>query len=179
MNKILGIVIISFFISPVHAYTGFGICNYGKETVPTVICYGPSVLIGTSITNEMKIAGQLKANKITVGSSVKVAGAVELNDSVIKGPVEITGALDAKNVDFQKSITIESDSITLNHTIVRGSMVITSKVNKPYLRLYCSTTVTGSVLFDGKEGVIEVSEESIVQGKIVNGSMEFVKKSCD
>ena len=169
----------SLLMNQALAYSAFGICNYGKENLPSIICSGPSVLVGTIISKDVKIAGELKANKITVGANLNVAGAVQMNDSKIVGPTTIIGSLEAKNVDFQKGIQIEADSITLNHTVVRGSMIITSKINKPYLRLYCSTTITGAVIFDEKEGVIEVSEESIVQGKIVNGTMEFVRKSCD
>jgi hypothetical protein len=178
MKKII-ILMLSLLIQTAYAYTGFGICNHGKETLTSVICDGPTVLIGTTVTQDLKLAGDLKAKKITIGSSMNVAGAVEITDSIVKGPTQIIGVLDAKNVDFQQNITISSDSITLNHTTVRGSMTITSKTTKPYLRLYCSTTITGSVLFDEEAGIIEVSEESIVQGKVVNGSIEFVKQSCD
>jgi hypothetical protein len=161
-----------------YAYKVFGICNYGKGIVANVICYEPTVLVETTVKGDIKIAGSLTAKKIKA-NAVTVAGSVDLEDSQIGGLVDVTGTFISKGVDFKKGLNITSSSIELINTIVRGSIIITSENAKPYLKLSCQTTVTGSVLFQGKAGVIEVSEDSIVQAKVINGSMEFVKVKCD
>jgi len=160
-----------------HAYTGFGICNYGKEIVPAVICYGPAVLKGTTVVGGMKVAGPLKAINVMSGP-IAVTGSADLQNSKIKGPATITGSLKATGVSFQQGLVITTDDILLTHSTVIGSVTVNSQTKKPYLKMECGSTISGSVTFGGMAGVIQITDDSIVQGKVINGSMEFVKKKC-
>ncbi|VVC76786.1 hypothetical protein AQUSIP_21130 [Aquicella siphonis] len=164
--------------SSAQAYTGFGVCNYGKETIPSVVCYGPTVLKQTTVTGDIKVTGALQAENISA-RALLIEGSVDLRDSQISGSVNITGSLNADHVEFQKGVAVESDSVILSHTKVNGLMTVTSTQKNPYLQVQCSSVITGSVLFDGKAGVVQVTGDSLVQGKVVNGSLEFVKRECD
>lgn len=164
-------------VSTANAYVGFGVCNFGKETVSSVVCYGPAVLKETTIQGEMKIAGSLSADQVTV-MGMTVTGAVAITNSTVKGPVDIIGALHSGRTNFYKDIKVKTSDMMLDHSVVRGSVIISSSTNTPYLRLQCSSAITGTVTFDGKPGVIQITGDSAVQGKVTNGAMEFVKKKC-
>jgi hypothetical protein len=184
MKKLKGICLYGLFFTAMFFQSfafavegGFGICTYGKETVPSIICYGPAVLRETTITGDLKVAGPLKASKITVGA-MTIAGSVDIQDAKVKGPVDVKGYFSAKNVDFLKDLNIEANEILLNHVKEHGSMTIHSVATKAYLKMRCDTTIAGSVKFDGEEGVVQVTNDSIVQGKIINGTLEFVEENC-
>jgi hypothetical protein len=177
MKKIIFSIITLTFLNSAHAYTGFGVCNYGKETVDSVICYGPTVLVQTTVTGNIKVTGSLQAENISVKNLV-IEGSVDIKNSEVKGTVNIAGALMSDHVEYKKGVAVTSDKITLNNTRVNGLMTVTSKQNSPYLQVQCNSVITGAVLFDGKAGVVQITGDSLVQGKVVNGSLEFVKRTC-
>lgn len=166
-----------FMISAAHAYTGFGICNFGKETVSAVVCYGPAVLKDTTVTGDVKVAGPLRAANVTMGA-MSITGTADIQDSTVGGLADVIGSLNANRVTFKKSLTVTSNSVVLSHTTVNGEVTISSKSSKPYLKMQCGSTITGALTFDGAEGVVQITDDSIIQGKIINGTIEFVKKSC-
>jgi hypothetical protein len=158
------------------AYNAYGVCNYGKEILPSVICYGPAILKGTVVMSGIKVAGPLKAVDVMADSLV-ITGNADLRNTKIKGPTSITGSLQANNVEFQHGLIVSSDSVILNHSKVNGDLSINSQANKPRLIL-CGTLISGAVTFYGMPGLIQITDDSTVQGKVINGSMEFIKKKC-
>lgn len=176
--KLLLCIMLFCSIPAAQAYTGFGVCNYGKQTIPSVVCYGPTVLKQTTVNGDINISGSLTAENISA-RSLMIEGDVELKNSQITGTVNITGSLDAEYVQFSQGVAVEADTVILNHSKVNGLMTITSNDKNPYLQLQCGSVITGSVLFDGKAGVVQITGDSLVQGKVVNGSQEFVKRDCN
>lgn len=178
MKKIASaIAILLFVINPLYAYTGFGICNFGKEKVDNVVCYGPTVLKETQITGDVKVAGPLRASNVTM-SGLDIKGMVKLQHSMVKGNADIAGYLEANDVTFEQGIHAMTREIMLNNSLVKGPVVIESKDEKPYLKMQCGTRITNTVTFVGQPGIIQITDDSIVQGKIANGTMEFVKVKC-
>jgi hypothetical protein len=109
---------------------------------------------------------------------MNVIGATQLANSEVRGSVKVVGDLNADNVNFKKGIAIESDKIMLNHSSVNGLVIVTSNQKTPYVQIQCGSDVKGPVMFDGKAGVVQVTGDSVLRGKIVNGSTEFVKRDC-
>ena len=172
-----GLIIMSL-ISIAYGYTGFGICNFGKEQVDQVICYGPTVLKDTIILQEVKVAGPLKADNVTMGSMM-VTGTVNIAHSTIKGAAELTGTLNAEQVNFKQGLSVVSEQVVLNHSVIIGPFKINSQHQTPYVDLNCGTKVAGPIIFDGIMGVVRKTEDSMVEGKIKNGKMENSNKKCD
>lgn len=162
---------------PVYSYTGISVCNHGKETVSTVVCYGPTVLKETTVKGDIKITGSLQADNITA-DAVVVDGGMEITTADIRGSVNVTGDLNADHVKFHKGVAVTGEEIMLNHTTINGLMMISSTDKNPLLQVQCGSVIKGSVLFEGKAGVIQVSDDSQIQGKVINGSQEFVKRVC-
>lgn len=162
---------------PAFAYEAYGICNHGKENLSTVVCYGPTVLKETTVAGEIKVTGPLRAYDVTSGG-VNVVGSVSLEKSMVKGRVVIVGPFSAQQTDFVGDMDMTSNEAVLSQTKVRGSIVLHSSQTEPHLKLQCGTIVTGSVTFADKPGIVEVTDDSIVQGKVVNGDIAFVKMQC-
>jgi hypothetical protein len=172
---------LSFFIllllSPLsHAYNAYGVCNYGKEIVPSVICYGPAILKGTLVMSGIKVAGPVRAVDVMAGSIV-ITGSADIQNTKVKGPSSITGNVQANNVEFQQGLIVTGESIVLNRSRVNGKLSINSHTNKPRLVL-CGSFISDAVIFYGMPGLIQITDDSTVQGKVINGSMEFIKKKC-
>ncbi len=172
------LLLILLIINPAFAYVGFNVCNHGQETLDTVVCDGPGVLKQTTIKGNVQVSGTLQASEIKA-NDLKVLGATELSDSSISGEVNITGSLTADQVQFGKGVAVTSDKIILKHTIINGTLIVTSPDTTPYIQVQCGSVIKGSVLFFGKPGVVQVTGDSVVQGKIVNGATEFIKQDCN
>lgn len=175
---LLSLLAALFFISEnALAYTGFDICNHGKEEVPSVICQGPSVLKDTIVKGNINVVGPLTAVNVTA-ASVEIVGNTDLQNTKIGGDVSITGNLKANNVVFEKNVTIVANTIFLHGTRVKGAMTISSTSANPELTMECGSVILGTLTFAGKAGVIKITDDSVVKGKITNGSMIFVKQAC-
>jgi len=177
MRPCLFLMILSIASNSLYAYSGFSVCNHGNETLSSVMCDGPSVLKQTQITGDMNIAGTLQADGISV-TSMKVIGETRIANATVRGSVNVVGDLSASHVVFSKGIAIQSNNILLNHTTVDGLVIVTSPDKTPYVQIQCGSDVKGSVMFDGKAGVVQITGDSILRGKVVNGSTEFVKRDC-
>lgn len=180
MRKIVFLIIFNliFMLPYAYGYSGFGICNFGKESLPSVICYGPSVLKQTTVANEVKVTGSLRASEVTTGA-VFVTGAFYVDNSKIKGSVEVTGDVEVNKVEFDKDLNVTSAKVVFNQSYVKGSVIINSETIKPILKMQCGSHIDGSLTFNGEPGVIEITDDSYVKGKITNGTMEFIKVKCD
>jgi hypothetical protein len=154
-----------------------GVCVFGNETVDSVVCYGPTVMKQTIVKGDVKVVGTLRAENISA-RNIQVQGNAELRNSLISQSAKVVGSLSANNVEFKQGVAVESDSVSLNQTKVNGMVTITSPANTPYFQVQCNSVVTGAVLFDGKAGVIQITGDSLVQGRVSNGAMERVKRDC-
>lgn len=178
MKSLVNLVIALLMTQAAYAYEGFGICNHGKETLDNVICYGPTVLKETTVTGDVKVAGPLTAINVTAGS-LTINGTCDLQNTKVKGAVEVIGNLNATGVEFQQSVTVQADDIYMSHTRIAGSMTVSALSKNPTITMECGTVIKGSLTFQGKAGVIQITDDSIVVGKITNGSMVFIKKICN
>lgn len=170
-------LIVMLFTNVGYAYTGFGICNYGKEVIPEVICYGPTVLKETTVNGNVKVTGPLKAYNVSM-SSLDVTGTVEIENSNVVGEAHVTGLLSSTKTKFEKGLAVTGDHVELNHSTINGTLTISSSSEKPLLDMSCDSWVTGSVIFSGSKGVVKITDDSMVKGKLENAEFEFVKKIC-
>jgi hypothetical protein len=177
MNR-YGIVCLAMMMgTPTYAYQTYGICNYGKETLSSVVCYGPTVLKETKVEGGIKVTGPLRAYHVTA-NTITVVGPAVIENSIINGTVAVIGQLATYKADFVGDIDITGAEAVLRQSKVRGSIVLHSNQTEPHLKLQCGTAVAGSVNFSDKPGIVEVTDDSIVQGKVVNGDIAFVKSKC-
>lgn len=175
MKKAIAIGMLLLGATETYAYKGFDICNFGVETVPAIVCYGPAVLKGTTVAGDLKVTGPLTAEKVTVGA-LSITGATDLIDTKVTGTVEITGNLTATNVEFSQGLTLTADKVLLHKVKVRGPVNITSS-SSPNLTMEC-TSIRGDVTFNGKAGIVQITDDSVVTGKVNNGSMIFLRSKC-
>lgn len=170
------ILFIALF-STASAYVGFDVCNYGDEKHDSVVCYGPSVFSGTVINGHVKVAGSLNAKHVKLGT-VEIIGTVEINDAEIKGDAEMTGSLNANKANFEKNIKLTAAYAQFKASTVKGNITVYSGKNKPIITVVCGTTVKGGVTFADEAGVIRLSSDSIIEGKLTNGKIETIKFDC-
>lgn len=161
-----------------YAVTGYSVCTYNKQAVDSVVCYGPTVMNDTTVRGDIKVTGSLKAKNISA-QNVIVEGSAEISDAKIMGSVNIVGSLTAMNVEFLKGVAVESDAVLLNHTVVNGLVTITSSQKSPVLQVQCSSALNSAVLFSGKAGVVQITGDAYLKGKVANGAVQFVKVNCN
>jgi hypothetical protein len=173
----LAVIFFIFSMTIVYAYKGFGICSYGKEKLNSIVCSGPTVLNATIVLNDLKVVGSLDANKASAGN-VTIEGSAYMKDSTIRGPLNVDGKLTAYGGNFQNNIFISADQVLLSHSMVAGSIVITSKSTKPTITIQCDSQINGSVVFNGTKGWVQITDDSMIRGRIINATMEFIRVKC-
>src|SRR3990167_8335451 len=72
-----------------NAQSAFGICDYNKMTLPSIVCSGPAFLKETIVTGNINITGNMEAHYIRA-SDLNVIGSVNIYDSRISGNVQVT-----------------------------------------------------------------------------------------
>ncbi len=165
-------------IASAHASTQFEACHYDKQEMSAVVCYGPAELNGTVVKGDVKVVGALTANDISAGS-ITVSGSAELKNVHVNGAVNIEGFLHAHNTEFNQSISIAAADVILNHSTVRGAITINEAKDRPTVQIQCGSIIAGSISFVGLAGTVQVAGDSIVQGNVNNGTIEFVDRECD
>lgn len=172
-------IIMAFFsmVPACFAFSGFGICNFTKQKVPAVICYGPTLLEEATVVGDTKVAGPLKAHNVTTNNII-VTGSVYFENATVLGTTEVTGHFKAKNANFEHNLTLITDNVTLYSTNVNGNLIVTAEGTAPSVILECGTVITGDVRFPGAAGVVRLTEDSVVRGAIMNGKSLRIKVNC-
>lgn len=173
-----------FFIGLICAYTcvsandHFGVCYYGNQTVDHIVCTGPTVVSEVTVKSGMNVSGSLHASKMTAGS-LTINGAATISEATIKGMTTMVGELTATRTTFNNNLTITANHARLDKVTVNGTLTLISSDAKPVLVLQCGTLITGSVIFKGTKGWVQMSNDTQVQGKVENATIEFVGKECN
>lgn len=153
------------------AYTGYGVCEFGKETVNNAKCFGPTKLAQTTVKGTVTVAGPLQASD-SMMDGVDVKGMARMTGSNVAGNTTIAGVLAADHSKFAGDLLITSGKALFSASLIKGSITMESLHRTPMLELRCGTKVTGDVIFKGMSGVIKKSADSIVSGKVTNGTIE-------
>lgn len=167
------------FSSVAFAYDPYGVCHLSKETVDKVICDGPAVLTDSTVTGDVKVTGSLTATNLAASASM-TAGAATLKNVTVKGLVSINGDLYADHSTFNQNVQATANTTTLNECSVKGSVIINvDNEHAPTVHIECGSLVNGDVEFKGKKpGLVQVTDDSFLKGKVINGTMEFVRQTC-
>ncbi len=177
LKQWIGICFLFCMSACVYADSGFGICDFGQVTRSSILCNGPGFLKGTTVKGDIKITGNMEAHNIKA-SSIIVNGSVSIYNSQVTGDMEVVGSLKSTNVQYAKSLNITSNHVVFNNSTVAGEVKINSPTSVPQLKMMCGSIIAGSVTFEGQEGVVQVTGDSRVRGKIMNGIIEFIDDKC-
>jgi cytoskeletal protein CcmA (bactofilin family) len=169
--------LVTLVLLPLSVFATAKSCRFGNSVMANVTCYGPADMNKTTVTKDIQIEGPLNGVNVTLGS-MTVDGPVELHESVVNGLVDVNGFMTAHKVDFHGNMAIETGDMTLDHSSVEGSIKMTSNITNQVVNLECGATVSGSIKFIGHPGVVTLTEDSNIQGRVYNGEIRFVDKAC-
>lgn len=188
-------------------------CTFGKEIISDPVCYGAATLASTTVTGTVSVAGgPFEATDSSIDSMLVAGNAITTNSKVM-GNTVITGPLTSNHSHFDGNLTIDSDTIVLSDTTVKGSVVMkadqpdmldkideTIKVEsqqsdkltgankpiepakkeetkneiQPVIEMRCGTDITGDITFVGLSGIVKKTPDSIIGGKVINGTVEVL-----
>lgn len=110
-----------------------------------------------------------------------LVGDVEAQEALCNGSLLITGNLDARDSVFKANITVNgtvvlSQTHTKSITVINPAVTTTEDANtNAQVKLHGRTVVDGDIRFEGEEGVVLMSPEAIITGKVVHGSLIILK----
>ncbi len=165
--------------SSVWAYDPYGVCHVSNNTVDKVICDGPAVLVDTKVKGVIKVTGALTAANVITHAGL-VSGSATLKNVTIDGLTVINGDLNANHSTFNQDLKATANHTVLSGCSVKGSIVIDiNNEHAPDVKIECGSLVNGDVEFKGKQpGLVQVTDDSFLKGKVINGTMEFVRETC-
>ncbi|EKD72299.1 MAG: hypothetical protein ACD_45C00709G0001 [uncultured bacterium] len=148
-----------------------------NANVASIDVAGVAELYDTIVKNKSSVAGMLTAfqSKLT---AVQVAGNAKLTKTSVSGSAKIQGSLTATDSDFANDVVLYSDKLDLVSSTVKGDLIIASKHKNPVVTLTCGSHIEGKVIFTEKAGTVKMTADSVIKGKIINGTTEVIKVSC-
>ena len=144
---------------------GVMICQAGE--VDTISSAGVVKANGTHVKKKVTIKGQAIFNRAEL-NDMRVLGELCLRDSLVKGQGKIYGFLNTQGSKFQKTIEVIGDNLRADscefEDIIMEAYGQTAAIN-----LGNKTVVKGNVVFKGSPGLVTLTGQSKILGKIING----------
>lgn len=144
-------------------------CQYGNQTVSSVLCFGAADLEGTNVTGDVTVFGPLTMHGATV-NKVTVMGELKSSDSTAKGPVSVYGPIFANTSTFDKDVFSATNYMQMQASKINGNVTIKSSSQQGVLDMSNGSLVTGNVDFSAQSGVVKLDGSSHVDGNIINGT---------
>ena len=156
--------------------SSYGSCNYSKQTVADITCYGPATIDGTTVTGTIKVFGSLKMNN-TTANDVTVNGPLTMNHAnvnniTIKGPLTMTYA-SANDIDVKGPLNINSSTVK-GVTSVDGPVeAARSTFEKDVFSASNSVTLSSSQVIgnvteksSNEQAILKMTDKSTISGNV-------------
>jgi hypothetical protein len=150
--------------------------TYGETTVKSLELLGTYKFKGTTVSELLKITGNLVAQKATL-HEIDAEGDVKLTDSSVTGPTQVVGSLQAKNSDFQGTLAFTGQKALFTDCKLKGITMrrdAAFKANQ-VLELKGNTVISGPVVFEGGGGVVSLYPGSKIMGPVTGGVIKQKK----
>jgi hypothetical protein len=140
-----------------------GHTHYGRENVGAIHSHGFTVLNGTHVSGPVQVKGSLYAENATLGG-LHVDGSCDIRYCCVKDKTIVNGSLSAQHTQFQKGLSVGSQSLTLSACNV--DTLVVRKVNgySGVQNIYLSngTQINQTLIVESGNGQIWLSEGSTV-----------------
>ena len=142
------------------------ICSEGAQKV--INGSGVVRINSTKVEDKVVVKGRALINNAEI-RDLKVYGEAMINHGVINGKSEIAGVLTCQNTSFKQPLEISTDYIRAEKSSFNDIIIKTESPNGIFYMLG-KTSVSGNVVFQGAPGKVVVSTDSVIKGKIINGT---------
>jgi hypothetical protein len=122
------------------------------------------------IKKELTVNGLWTFKKVKATKDVTVHGTAEIKDSIFKN-LNVYGYVNANNTTFA-DVKLDASKADFNHSTL-DNLTVKNKNQEPEITL-TDTTITGNIVFEGKNGKLVLFGDSSVRGTVDNG--EVIKK---
>jgi hypothetical protein len=182
-------ILVAFTISmalTVQAQTSsYGNCNYNKQTVADITCYGTATIIDSTVTGTINVFGPLTMTNVTANdvivkgpltmtyasvNDIEVKGPLNVNSSTVKGLASVDGPVEATRSTFEKDVFSASNFVMLSSSQVVGKVTEKSSDEKAILKMTDKSIISGNVEFSGQTGQVILDSQSKVMGTVINGT---------
>lgn len=150
-----------------------GLTTVGRQVLPRLNAYGMVNLNGTTINGGTVINGTLHMIGSILKGTLNMNGTIQANECQIDGLATINGMLEAQKTTFNGGISISSDKITFNESSVKGDITVRkSHQRHQVMVLSNSSVISGNVVFEAGQGIIQLSGGSRIEGQVRGAVVE-------
>ena len=131
--------------------------------------HGPVENSKNGVFVNLKIVGPFSAEKI-VCDNLSVMGAIDVSELVVKKTMQVTGGINIKHGDI-KDLEVNSSHISLVDSKL-SNLTVNGRKGKEQTLILDKTVISGDVIFKSGKGIIEMSKDSVVKGKIAGATLK-------
>lgn len=85
--------------------------------------------------------------------------------------IKNTSPLTINHAHAKSNMQISSEKTIFSGSQVEGSIIVKTTGKAPEIALQCKTVITGDVTFVGQPGMVRKSIDSVIKGKVNNGTV--------
>ena len=122
----------------------------------------------TKVEDKVVVKGRALINNAEI-HDLKVYGEAMINRGVVSGKGIIAGVLTCQDTAFKQSLEISTDYLRAEKSSFNDIIVKTDSSNG-LVYMLGKTNVAGNIVFQGAPGKVVVSADSVIKGKIINGT---------
>lgn len=168
---LLGVLVI---FSASYAETIYGPCNFSNRAFDDLTCMGPANLNNVTVKDELKVMGLLNAKKSDF-NDLDVKGVANITKTTITGNVTVYGPLDMSETIVKDDVVAATTVVNLSRVTLMGNLTVQSDMQQPVVNI-SKSQITKNLVFSKKAGLVNISTDSKISGKIKNGSKQVAKK---
>lgn len=140
-------------------------CQSGE--VDTIRGVGLVYVNQTSVKKRLEAKGRVFIQSAQI-NEMKVYGEVVLVDTAVFGAASVYGHVNSQQSQFNQALVVYGNTM---HALGSGfkDIIVESDIKNPHVVLAGQSVVSGSVIFKGEYGTVELLGGAKVMGKIING----------
>ena len=145
-----------------------GIITCNQQHLNKLLANGHVTINGGSF-GFVRVHGNLTAQQAQFNDAVTLNGNAKLDSDTFMERVNATGVVNCQASIFKKTLNLTASHSSFNGCVI-PTLNINNKTNKPpVIFLSNNAKVTGDVVFNGKAGIVYLTGNATIQGKVLNG----------
>lgn len=150
-----------------------GSVTCGNGSLDRLSGNGIVTLNSTTVTGPTTVNGVLSAEGANF-ETLDVNGSADLSNCIVNQSGNIKGALSAQSTKFRSILNVYSSTTKLINTKITTDLHIHhTDSKKQVVYLEKSTEISGNIIFDDRNGVVIISKDSKISGKVVGGKISY------
>ncbi len=143
-----------------------------NATLSDVVVYGNAAMAEVRL-HTLLVHGTAALTHVTMSGGIIIRGPAHITQGEVLGQVRLDGGVNATSTHFAKTILLIKHSGTFSHCIIAAIQAKDIPAGT-IIAIKDDTIVNGDITFIGTPGIVHLSKDSKISGKVINGKVVTV-----